>query len=208
MDEASHNPEQLQAWIERLQAGDDTARAALLGHACDQLRALTRKMLRHFARLKRWEETDDILQNALLRLWNALRGLSPRSAREFYALASLQIRRALIDLVRQYHGPEGLAAHHTSFAQHESSPTASRPAVDRPDTTYQPDRLAVWSEFHRRVDTLPEEEREVFDLLWYQEVPQLEAARLLGISEATLRRRWLSARRRLHQILKGALPDT
>jgi RNA polymerase sigma-70 factor (ECF subfamily) len=208
MDEASHHPEQLEAWINRLQAGDDTARAALLGYACDQLRALTRKMLRHFARLKRWEETDDVLQNALLRLWNALRGVTPRSAREFYALASLQIRRELIDLVRQYHGPEGLAAHHTSFASPDASPADPHPIVDRPDTTYAPDRLAVWSEFHRRVETLPAEEREVFDLLWYQEVPQLDAARLLGISEATLRRRWLSARRRLHQILKGALPDT
>jgi RNA polymerase sigma-70 factor (ECF subfamily) len=208
MDEASHHPEQLVAWIARLQAGDDTARAALLGHACDQLRALTRKMLRHFARLKRWEETDDVLQNALLRLWNALRGVTPRSAREFYALASLQIRRVLIDLVRQYHGPEGLAANQSSYALDDPSSTDPRPAVDRADTTYEPEHLAVWSEFHRLVDTLPEEEREVFDLLWYQEIPQLEAARLLGISEATLRRRWLAARRRLHQSLKAALPDT
>src|SRR5438132_6973255 len=127
MDEASHHPEQLAAWIDRLQAGDDTARAALLGHACDQLRTLTRKMLRHFARLKRWEETDDILQNALLRLWNALHGVTPRSAREFYALASLQIRRVLIDLVRQYHGPEGLAANQTSYVLDDPSRTAPRP---------------------------------------------------------------------------------
>jgi RNA polymerase sigma-70 factor (ECF subfamily) len=208
MAEASHQPGQCEAWIERLQAGDETARAGLLGHACDQLRSLTRKMLRDFARVRRWEETDDVLQNALVRLWNALRQVTPRSVRDFYALASLQIRRVLIDLARQYYGPEGLGANQTSYLEGDNSEGGPRAAPDRADTTYDPGRLAVWSEFHRRVDTLPEEEREAFDLLWYQEVPQLEAARLLGISEATLRRRWLSARRRLHEFLTGALPNT
>jgi DNA-directed RNA polymerase specialized sigma24 family protein len=43
-------------------------------------------------------------------------------------------------------------------------------------------------------------------LLWYQELTQGEAAALLGISAATIRRRWLAARRRLLQTLKGQLP--
>jgi RNA polymerase sigma factor (sigma-70 family) len=55
---------------------------------------------------------------------------------------------------------------------------------------------------------LPADEREVFDLVWYQGLTQDKAATLLGISEATLKRRWLSARRRLHQVLKGQLPGT
>jgi RNA polymerase sigma factor (sigma-70 family) len=54
---------------------------------------------------------------------------------------------------------------------------------------------------------LPTENREVFDLLWYQELSQAEAAALLRVSEQTIKRRWQSARRDLHQALGGALPD-
>jgi DNA-directed RNA polymerase specialized sigma24 family protein len=54
---------------------------------------------------------------------------------------------------------------------------------------------------------LPTEEREVFDLLWYQELSHGEAAAVLGISERILRRRWLAARQRLHQLLGDNRPE-
>jgi RNA polymerase sigma factor (sigma-70 family) len=204
MGEASRSIDHLQTWIDQMQAGDALAREKLISHACERLRRLTRRMLKGFVRVKRWELTDDVLQNALLRLWNALREVTPRSARDFYALAALQIRRELIDLARQYYGPQGMGANQSSNVQGDDS--ASTPPADRADSTLEPSQLAIWSEFHQRVDALPEQEREVFDLLWYQELTQAEAAALLGISEATLKRRWLAARRRLHQVLKGHLP--
>src|SRR2546426_1060956 len=58
MGEASRQIGQCQTWIDRLQAGDLKARDELLGHACERLRRLTRKMLKGFVRLKRWELTD------------------------------------------------------------------------------------------------------------------------------------------------------
>src|SRR6266851_6427442 len=128
MDRASQQIEQLQVWIDRMQAGDPTARDQLLGHACERLRRLTRKMLKDFARVKRWELTDDVLQNAMLRLWTALGQVKPRSARDFYTLAALQIRRELIDLVRQYYGPKGIGANQASNVQLDSS--AGTPPAD------------------------------------------------------------------------------
>lgn len=208
MDEASQNSRQLQTWIDRLQAGDPKARDELIRQACERLRRLTRKMLKGFARVKRWEETDDVFQNAMVRLCRALHDVMPRSARDFYALAALQIRRELIDLARQYYGPQGLGANQASNAERPNAPNTPRPDAEKEDTTLEPGRLAIWSEFHQRIDTLPEEEREVFDLLWYQELGQAEAAVVLGISIATLKRRWLAARRRLHQALQGDLPGT
>jgi RNA polymerase sigma-70 factor (ECF subfamily) len=198
----------LQAWIDRLQSGDQAARDELLAHACERLRRLTRKMLRGFDGVRRWEQTDDVLQNALLRLWTALRQVTPRSVSEFCGLAALQIRRELLDLARQHFGPEGQGAHHASHAETDGSPGAAPAGPEGPDTTYEPSRLAVWSEFHQQVEALPADERDVFDLVWYQGLTQDKAAALLGISEATLKRRWLSARRRLHQVLKGQLPGT
>ena len=65
------------------------------------------------------------------------------------------------------------------------------------DTTHEPQGLARWTDLHRAIAALPDAEREAFDLLWYHELPQAEAAALLGISERTLQRRWRSARCRL-----------
>jgi RNA polymerase sigma-70 factor (ECF subfamily) len=205
MGQDSREPDDLQPLIDRMHSGDPEARDELLDRACHRLRGLTRKMLKGFERVRRWELTDDVLQNALVRLWGALRQTQPRSAREFFGLAALQVRRELIDLARQYYGPEGLGAHHASHLVGEDARDAPQ-AGDRPDDTHDPGRLALWTEFHRQVDALPSEEREAFDLLWYQELTYAQACRVLGVSEATLKRRWLSARRHIHQALRGELP--
>jgi len=68
---ADSNTTQIQRWLDLLQTGDEAARDALVRHSCDRLTRLTRKMLRGYPRLRRWEETDDVLQNALLPIWAA-----------------------------------------------------------------------------------------------------------------------------------------
>src|SRR5262249_9408482 len=146
-------------------------------------------------------------QTALMRLHRALEEVRPPSLPDYYRLAAAQVRRALIDLARHYFGPEGLGRNWHPTGEPAASTASERaPAYEGQESTYDPGRLADWSEFHRQVEALPEEERQAFDLLWYQEVPQAEAAALLGISPATLRRRWLSARLLLREALQGDLP--
>jgi RNA polymerase sigma-70 factor (ECF subfamily) len=162
---------------------------------------LTRKMLRNFPEVRRWEQTDDVWQNASLRLWRSLEQVQLVDARHFLRLAALQIRRELIDLTRRHCGREGIgAAHETHFPATERD---GRPAdrCDRAELTLEPQRLAQWQEFHTRVDQLPEEERETFDLLWYHGMSQEEAAAMLDVSVRTVKRRWRSARLRLHEVL-------
>jgi RNA polymerase sigma-70 factor (ECF subfamily) len=48
---------------------------------------------------------------------------------------------------------------------------------------------------------LPDEEREVVNLLFYGGLTQQEAARVLGVSLRTVKRRWQSARCRLYEKL-------
>ncbi len=74
------------------------------------------------------------------------------------------------------------------------------------DTTHDQDRLEAWTDFHRHAEALPPEERETFDLLYYQGVTQTEASAILDISERTIKRRWQSARLRLHDALEGRMP--
>jgi RNA polymerase sigma-70 factor (ECF subfamily) len=177
-------------WLQRLQQGDD-ARNALIDHACGRLEALTRRMLRGYPRLRRWEQTDDVLQNAVLRLHRALATVRPESPEQFYGLAAAQIRRELIDLARHHVGPQGAARHHDT----------DRPEADRADPSGEPSTLAEWTEFHEKVQRLPEAERQVFDLLWYEGLTQVEAAALLGVSEKTVKNRWRSAKLELQRLL-------
>jgi RNA polymerase sigma-70 factor (ECF subfamily) len=51
------------------------------------------------------------------------------------------------------------------------------------------------------VGALPEELREIVDLLYYDGLTQEEAATLLGLSPRTLKRRWQTAKVYLHKKL-------
>jgi RNA polymerase sigma-70 factor (ECF subfamily) len=206
MADATHSTTLIQLRLDRLRAGDDSARDELLTIACERLRRLARKMLRGYPGVRRWEQTDDVLQNAALRLCRTLEEIRPASVRSFINLAAVVIRRELIDLARHYDGPWGPGRHHISRPGSDSS--AGTPGPPDPGTdTDDPARLAAWTEFHAKVGTLPDEEREVFDLLWYQGLPQAEAAALLGVTERVVKYRWRSARLKLHRKLGGRLPE-
>jgi RNA polymerase sigma-70 factor (ECF subfamily) len=197
----------IQAWIDRLRAGDDSARAALLDTACERLTRLARKMLRGYPGVGRWEQTDDVLQNALIRLDRALKTVTPPTARDFFRLAAAQIRRELIDLARRHSGPEGLGARHASWAGAEELSGSLADSGAPSDTTHDPGRLDAWTEFHRRIEGLDDGDREIFDLLWYQGLTQAEAAAVLGVSERQVNRRWIAARLELSEALGGQMPD-
>jgi len=59
----------------------------------------------------------------------------------------------------------------------------------------EPDSLESWALFHETVDQLPEEEREIFQLVWYGGLQQQEIATLLDVSVPTVQRRLYRARR-------------
>lgn len=208
MAEAARTTEQIQGWIDCLRAGDESARGQLIQCSCERLRVLTRKMLRRYPRVRRWEETDDVLQNVTLRLHRALDQVAPQSVRDFLRLASLNIRRELLDLVKHYYGPQGIGTRQV-FERTRTPSADTTSEIEQPeDLSSDPSRLTAWSEFHEKVESLPDDEREVFDLLWYQGLSQIEAAKVLGISERTLQRRWQEARTRLYESLGGELPPS
>jgi RNA polymerase sigma factor (sigma-70 family) len=209
MDNTPDQTAQLQLCLDRLRGGDGSARDELLSLACDRLGRLTHKMLKGYPGVGRWEQTDDVLQNAALRLRRALTEIAPASLRSFFNLAAVQIRRELIDLSRHYGGPQGMGAHHESRMEIEggSSQDSSRTGIAAADTD-DPARLASWTEFHGRVGALPDLEREVFNLIWYQGLSQSEAAEVLNVTERVVKWRWRAARLRIHRVLDGHLPGS
>ena len=58
--------------------------------------------------------------------------------------------------------------------------TVARQSRNRSTARVNRTRLIEWTNFHDQVDNLPEEQRKVFDLLWYKGLTQPEAADVLG----------------------------
>lgn len=183
----------LQGLISLANAGDSASRAALLDHACDRLLRLTRKIFHCSGDLRRWEETGDVFQSSMMRLHRALESTTVESVRHFFNLAALQIRRELVDLARRHFGPEGMGRNH--HTDHQAPDEQGGSLHGRAE---EPDDVADWTEFHERVDRLPESEREIVNLLFYEALTQEEAAQLLGVNVRTVKRRWQAARLRLH----------
>jgi RNA polymerase sigma-70 factor (ECF subfamily) len=164
-------------------------------------------MLRQgFPRVGRWEQTDDVFQRAMIRLCRSLDSVTLESGRHFHNLAATQIRRELIELARHYFGPQGQGAKHETDWPADGGNERRPPKHDRPDWSGEPSSLAEWTEFHQRIEELPLEEKEVVDLLWYQGLTQEEAAEVLGVTDRTVRRRWVSAKTRLYEAFGGEPP--
>jgi RNA polymerase sigma factor (sigma-70 family) len=195
---ADDRTRQLQQLLDRMQSGDAAARTELLGLAYERLRLLARKMfLQDFPRLGNLHETDSILHEAVLRLFRALQEVQPRNVQEFLTFSAAQIRRVLLDMAR-YQGRRDRSSSAWSDAS-GSSMTAQPDPAD--EASLDPSYLAQWSEFHQKIRELPADEREVVDLYWYQGLTQAETARVLGVHEKAVSRRWISARLKLSEWL-------
>jgi len=181
-------------WLEQMRGGDREAREQLLNTICGRLERLARKMLGRFPNVCRWTETGDVLQGALLRLLRTLEKIEPITTRAFFGLAAEHVRRELLDLARHFYGPEGIGANQVGGPQSGHD----RPqALGRPEGIGPAEELERWCAFHRGVEELPVEEREVVALVFYHGWTQAEVAELFGVSERTIRRRWQTALLRL-----------
>ena len=190
--------------LDRLAAGDEAARDLLIDRALDRLRRMTRRQRRGFPAVARWEQTDDVVQGVALRLRRALLSVRPSDPRAFFGLCAWHIRNELIQLHRKHYGREGLGAHHASPVpdSHAWHGRANNSAGDVADTTHEPGRLAQWTEVHERIAAMPDELREVTELLWYHELTHADAARVLGVATKTVSRRWREARMHIGTMLK------
>lgn len=193
----TQHTEKLIDGLERLRSGDSTARDDVIDHTCERMRLLARKMLRGFPTVRRWSETDDVLQNAMVRLHRSLAEVVPETPQAFYGLAATQIRRELIDLARSQRGPMGIGKNLDSDTKAVRHQTDGHQYVEQTE----PETLEQWARFHQHIDGLPDEQRQVVDLVWYEGMTKVDAARVIGVSLATVKRRWQAAQLTLHQRL-------
>lgn len=194
----------LQSMLDRLLAGEPKAKELLVTRAYDRLLTLTRQLLGSFGRVRAEEETAGVLNDAYLRLHSALDEVKPTSVRQFMGLAALELRRVLLDRVRKIQG-RGKAPRPKSVALGGSDETSDGAGFDLGADGDQSHAGTV-IDLLAAIETLPEEEREVVDLKYFQGLTEAEAGRVLDVHEDTVKRRWAKARIRLAGKLDAFTP--
>jgi RNA polymerase sigma factor (sigma-70 family) len=120
-------------------------------------------------------QTDELLSAVVERLIKALREARPRTVREFFALAGQHMRWELNDLARRLDNQPAAI----EFGE------GQRPAPASSDSGLSPGARRILD----AIDSLPDDEREAFDLVRIQGLTNTEAAELIGVAARTVQRR-------------------
>jgi RNA polymerase sigma factor (sigma-70 family) len=184
----------LQALIDRILAGDRAARRELLNRACDRLRRLAGRMLNEsFPALRDRHDLDSVVHETWLRLVQTVEKTDPPTVADFFRLAAFKIRQVLLDMSgkeQKLRQRERLGLGGTSAGSSYGSPDPGR-------ETYDPARLAAWTDFHEKVASLPEQERAVFEMHFYLELTQADIARVLNMHPRQVSYVWVEATEKL-----------
>jgi RNA polymerase sigma-70 factor (ECF subfamily) len=171
----------VQRYLDAL-AGDQPAEPivrALLDRAVRRLHVLCANLLyRSYRRLTLPPlnvQPDELLSAVVERLLKAMRSVRPQTVRQFFALVNQHMRWELNDLARRLD-------EQPAFVELDSDKVPAPPSSS-----------AVLTPNGRRmlqaIDQLPEDEREVFELVRIQALTQVEVAKVLGMSSKTVQRR-------------------
>jgi RNA polymerase sigma-70 factor (ECF subfamily) len=198
--------EDLQVILDRLAEGDPAAKEEMIKRAQERLRKLARGMLRNQPRIAAKAQTDDLLQTALLKLYQSLDTVKPASVDGFMRLAAKKMRYALIDLARHHYGPHGDGRHQVLVGGKGDEKRGH--LLEKQDSAMGPRTLAAWNEFHEKIEELPDDEKKLCDFLYYQAMPHSDVARLLGVTERTVQRQWRAVRLKFAKLLGVKIPKS
>jgi RNA polymerase sigma factor (sigma-70 family) len=177
--EASDPDEDL---VVRVGRGDQAAVQALVARKLPRMLALARRMLGEAA------EAEDVAQEVFLRVWRQAPTWKPGAAR-----FDTWMHRVALNLC------------YDKLRKRREDVVAEPP--ERPDPNAQPDRGLHAAEVGARVtaamDKLPQRQKEAIVLCHYQELSNIEAARLMGVSVEALE----SLLSRGRRSLRAALAD-
>ncbi len=152
---------------------------ALLERSAARLQVLCTTMLvRRYPRLMRHPtslQPEEMLSAIVERLLKAMRNVHPETPRQFFALANRHMRWELNDLARRLDEQTEVLGLGEDAA---TSPSTSGAVLG-------PNAIKMLE----AIENLPDEEREVFELIRIQGITQSEAAEMLQVSVKTVQRR-------------------
>jgi RNA polymerase sigma factor (sigma-70 family) len=189
----------IQRYLDALQEGAaaEPIIRDLLDRAVRRLRLLCDSLLqRSYPRLTQPPlnlETDELLNRVVAGLLTALKKVRPQTVRQFFALATQHMRWQLNDLARLLdEQPRAAPLAESGVA----APLGSSGSILSHDAR----RML------QAIEGLPEDEREVFDLVRIQGLTHTEAAGVVGVSVKTVQRRLNRARLLLAEELADLRP--
>lgn len=189
---SSHVPklqiEQIQHLLDRANQGDTEARKQLMALTYDRLCKLAGKILTEsFPTLRNAHDVNSVVHETWLRLDLALEKTKLPTAADFFRFAAHKIRQVLLDMIER----QRKLARPESILHAETDGPEDR--FELSHSTYDPRRLAEWTDFHQRVQQLEPELRSVFELHYYLDIPQTEIAKLLELHPRKVSYLWVAA---------------
>jgi RNA polymerase sigma-70 factor (ECF subfamily) len=171
----------VQAYLDELARGEpaEPVVRALLGRSAERLHLLCATLLsQSYPRLTRPPlnlQSEEMLSAVVERLLKAMREVRPQTVRQFFGLANRHMRWELNDMARRLDDQSAILGLQESRVQ---APESSGSVISV-NTKRMLDAI----------ESLPEEEREAFELLRIQGMSLPETAEVLGVSESTVHRR-------------------
>ena len=181
-------------------AGDAPAEPIIremLGRSARRLERLCANLLyKHYPRLMRPPsnlDTAEMVGGLVEGLLKAMDTVRPQTVRQFFALVNQHMRWQLNDLARRLdERPIFVELRVESLV----APTSS-------DSAITPDGRQIL----QAIENLPEDEREAFELVRFQELTHSEVAEVLGVSTKTVQRRLNRASLLLTRELRDLRPS-
>ena len=186
MPDNNNTTEHLEKLLALFRNGDENSKVQIVEFSFKRFKKLAKGMIASYPLLRTKADTDDLLQNFIIRLTKVIESIIPNNSADFFQLASVLMRNELIDMGRKLFGKDG--------AKKKFEQSTDPKLLDAKEPSDGPSGLLEWVEFHESIDKLPEEEKIVFQLVFYQEFTQEEVAKLLGLSLKTVFRRWTKAK--------------
>jgi len=190
----------LESHLVRFLAGDPEAADSLVEHAYRRLKIIARGLLQQFPSIWKIEEAEAIVHASYEKLKRALEEVRPTTVRQFFGLASLQMKRVLLDLSRKGNRPNGPRPLVVGGSARGNSENGGFDcAGSQSGMSGARSRLDVWE----ALEKLPQDEREVVDLIFFHGLSQVEIGTILGVHKDTIKNRWARARILLADLLPG-----
>lgn len=192
----------INALLAKIKTKESKAREELIAHSLDRLQRLSRKMFRKHPNLCTLEQTDDIVQKLVIKLHKMLDDLIPEDTASYFKLASQNLRWVLLDLARS-----SLARNKAKNSGDMSTSVKNNKLLNTKDPDGGPSNYAEWTEFYEKIELLPDEHKQLFNLLWFQGLSQADAAKFLDIPLRTLARKWMTTRILIRTLLNDETPE-
>ncbi|MCS6933950.1 MAG: RNA polymerase sigma factor [Chitinophagales bacterium] len=160
------------------------------------MEAYQQRIYYHIRRMvKRHEDADDIMQNTFLKIWNGLPNFRAES-QLFTWIYRIATNETISFLQHQ--------GRHTaiSFEQNElQDDTDYSPSRYVPGDSYEIDEEALLQKLQRAIDTLPDKQKLVFHMRYYDGLSYEQMSEILGTSEGALKANYHHAVRKIEKFL-------